>query len=78
MSKEELIEKLAALEHEQWSHWMHYLLSFVTPEIRKSFGDNLIRWERQMMTSYGHLSEKEKESDRVWARKVIKILEDNE
>ena len=74
--KAELVEELGSLEHEQWAHWMHYLLSVITPEIRKCFGDNLIGWERQMMTHYSHLSEKEKESDRVWARKVLQKIEE--
>lgn len=27
-----LLEKLAALEHEQWAHWMKYIISNYTPE----------------------------------------------
>jgi len=30
-----------------------------------------------MLTSYKNLSEKEKESDRLWADKVIKIFEES-
>ena len=74
--KTELIEKLADLEHKQWGHWMHYLLSKVTPEIRELLYEDITRWERQMMIHYSNLSEKEKESDRVWARKVPKILKE--
>lgn len=44
--KPEVVEALAALEHEQWAHW----------------------------TKYADLSEKEKESDREWARKVLEII----
>ena len=32
--------------------------------------------ERQMMTHYSNLSEKEKESDRVWVRKVLQKIEE--
>jgi len=61
-----LIEKLAALEHEQWAHWTRYMLDNLTPE-------NIQRWRRQIETPYEDLSEKEKESDRVWARKVMEL-----
>jgi hypothetical protein len=62
-----LIEKLAALEHEQWAHWTRYMLDNLTPE-------NIQRWRRQIETPYEDLSEKEKESDRVWARKVMELM----
>lgn len=65
--EEELIERLAELEHKQWAHWTMYMLNNLTQE-------NLKRWERQIETSYKDLSEKEKESDRVWARKVLEVL----
>jgi hypothetical protein len=59
-------EKVAALEHEQWAHWTAYMLDNLTPE-------NIERWRRQIKTPYSELSEKEKESDREWANKGIKI-----
>lgn len=65
----EIIEKLAELEHEQWAHWTKYMLDNLTDE-------NIARWKRQIEAPYEELSEKEKESDREWARKVLKILED--
>ncbi len=81
------IEQLAELEHDQWSHWMRYLFSKCFEQ--KKLGNNYIynktgnliipeelvkRWKRQMKTEHKDLSEKEKESDRVWAKKVIKLL----
>ena len=81
-----LREKLAALCHEQWSHWMEYLygkcdntISIYSVQgktqaiIPKEFTE---RWYRQMMTPYEELSEKEKESDRVEADKFIKLLKE--
>ena len=65
-----LIEKLAALEHEQWAHWTRYMLDNLTPE-------NIQRWRRQIETPYEDLSEKEKESDRVWARKVMELMQND-
>ena len=66
-----LIEKLAELEHEQWSHWTKHFLSNINPENKK-------RWKKQMTIKYHQLSEKEKESDRKWARKVLEILEETQ
>ena len=60
------VERLAALEHEQWAHWTRYMLDNLTPE-------NIERWERQIATPYSDLSESEKESDREWARKVVRL-----
>lgn len=63
----EMLEELADLEHEQWVHWTRYMLDNLTPE-------NIGRWKRQCDTPYSALSEKEKESDREWARKVLAIV----
>lgn len=62
-----ILEELADLEHEQWAHWTRYMLDNLTPE-------NIERWKRQCNTPYSALSEKEKESDREWARKVLAII----
>jgi len=37
--------------------------------------ENVNRWRKQIGTPYSELSEKEKESDRDWARIVIEVLE---
>ena len=65
----ELIEQMAELEHIQWAHWTAYMLDNLTPE-------NVERWKRQIKTPYSELSEKEKESDREWARKSFDIARD--
>lgn len=67
--KSRLREILADLEHQQWAHWTKYMLDNLTPE-------NIARWELQIITQYECLSEKEKESDREWAHKVIVLLEE--
>jgi len=66
-----LLERLAALEHEQWAAWTQHFLSNQTPE-------NLERWKRQMAATYEELSESEREADRVWARKVLALLNKRE
>ena len=63
-----LVEALAAQEHERWSGWEKYRGS------KGSNAVNLNRWKRQRETSYADLSEREKESDRVEARKTIALL----
>ncbi len=63
-----LIEKLAALEHEQWMTWAKTMLERegVTAETR-------IRWTRYMFP-YEELPDDIKEYDRLWARKVIEVI----
>jgi len=63
-------ERLADLEHEQWSHWIKYLL------VERHDDKDRERWYCQARTDYKDLSKKEKESDRVWADKVIKLISD--
>ena len=63
-----LREKFAELEHKQWSHWTKYLL------LKRHDDKDRERWLVQMNTEYNDLSEKEKNSDRKWADKVIKLI----
>ena len=63
---EKILEKLAALEHEQWVQWSRAVAHEVLPERRA-------RWERYWVP-YDELSEEVKEQDRVWARKVLQII----
>jgi len=62
-----LLERLAALEHEQWAAWTQHFLSNQAPE-------NLERWKRQVAATYEELSESEKEADRAWAQKILALL----
>ena len=64
----EMLERLAALEHEQWAHWTKYMIDNLNPE-------NLNRWKKQVNTPYSELTEAEKESDRNWARKALALLQ---
>lgn len=60
-------EQLAELEHDQWAHWTRYMLDNLTPQ-------NIERWRRQCDTPYSELTEKEKDSDREWADRSMKIM----
>ena len=73
-------EKIAEIQHAIWSHWMKYLFSKCYQESKEGEficvidGDCVERWKRQMNTSYSDLTEKEKESDRHQADKVLPLL----
>ena len=66
--EKELLEKLADLEHNQWWEWSRDLSR--KEELSK---ERLNRWDR-LWTFYRFLSEKSKEQDRVYARKIIELL----
>ena len=68
-------ERIAAVQHEIWSHWMRYLFS-VCGELNDDGSAtipayNVERWHRQMATGYADLTDKERESDRNQADKVL-------
>lgn len=76
---EGLIEKLADVEHERWSHWQRYLHS----KCERTKGGSLVipahlvrQWELQMNTPYSALSESEKESDREQVRRYLPVIAD--
>ncbi len=66
---DELVEKLAELEHEQWMEWSKSVARFV-PEWK------LAKWEH-FWVPYNELSEPVKEQDRIWARKALEILSEH-
>jgi len=84
MNDAELLEELAKLEHEQWCHWINYQLgcSAVDPDTgltEDGLTDDEARakwesWADLAQTPYEKLTEKQKDSDRVWARKVLNLI----
>ena len=78
LSSPALLEALAEIEHERWSHWQRYLHSRCA---RTADGSLVVpaglvaRWEQQMATPYGELSEPEKESDREQVRLYLPVIE---
>lgn len=72
-----IVEDLAHIEHQRWSHWQTYMHSM---GVRQADGSLLIprdlvdRWDRQSSTLYANLSEKEKESDREQVRKYLPFI----
>jgi hypothetical protein len=80
MSRENTREELADYAHEAWAGWMQYLFSKCqqdqhTPRNLIIPGDLVKRWDRQMKTPYKDLSEKEKDSDRIEAEKMLIIVD---
>lgn len=69
-----LLEELAAVEHERWSHWQRYMHSeceatddgglLIPPQLVE-------QWTTQLNTPYSALSEREKESDREQVRRYL-------
>ena len=74
----ELIEQLAAIEHERWSSWQRWMHDQC---VRDDDGSLTIpaglvsRWERQIDTPYADLTEREKESDREQVRRYWPLIE---
>jgi hypothetical protein len=72
-----LRERLAAIQHEIWAHWMKHLFSV---SIRNADGsytiplDKARRWHEQVQRHYTELSECEKDSDREQADKILVAL----
>jgi len=72
-----LVEQLAAVEHERWSHWQRYVH---TKCVRQPDGSLLLpaglvaRWEKQIDTKYAELDEQERESDREQVRKYLPLI----
>ena len=63
---DDLLERLAELEHEQWVAWSKAVADEVSAERRQ-------RWEA-CWVPYAELPDDVKEQDRVWARKVLSML----
>lgn len=70
-------ESVSDCSHDIWSHWMEYLFTKceVNPNGSYTIPKELVeRWERQVKTKYKYLSEKEKDSDREQADKIIDVI----
>jgi hypothetical protein len=62
------IEKLSELEHSQW--WSYSKNISETENISE---ERLNRW-KECWKPYSELTEEQKEQDRIWARKVLELL----
>lgn len=79
---EEIIEELAAIEHERWADWQSWVQR--TRCNVNSNGDYIIpasdaeRWARQIVTPYADLPEAEKQSDRDQVMRYWPLLKARE
>ena len=88
----DILEKLSDLEHQQWCEWSgsvsKEIFSLITILDRfeddltddekltvSRIKDKLARWDN-LQVNYFELSENEKEKDRIYAKKVLSILND--
>jgi hypothetical protein len=67
-SLKSVLESIADIEHRQWESWAKNIV-----KTEKISPERVKRWEK-LFVPYGELSEEEKDKDREWARKVIKIV----
>ena len=73
----DLIEELASVEHERWSHWQRYLHEHCVRGVDGSLtipADLVRHWATQMNTPYTQLSEEEKDSDREQVHRYLPII----
>jgi hypothetical protein len=74
---EDVIETLAAVEHERWSHWQRYMHERGVRQLDGSLlipADLVRRWQKQIETPYSELTEQEKDSDREQVRRYIPLI----
>lgn len=75
---DELLETLASVEHERWSHWQRYMHSKCIPHGDDGAllipADLVKRWDRLIVTPYSELTDDEKESDREQVRKYLPLI----
>jgi vacuolar-type H+-ATPase subunit H len=71
----DLLERLADLEHQQWSEFIDYLIRFAPIHGEKTAKDFWHKYYDLAQTPYEKLPEKAKESARQFARKVLTEFE---
>ena len=72
-----LKELLSDQIHRQWTDWMVYLFSktIVNEDGSRTIpAESVERWMQQLATDYRNLTEKEKDSDRDQADKILTLL----
>ena len=68
-----VIESLAEFFHNQWIHWMKYMIPIIE-ENNEETVESINKWKKQMKTPYKKLTNKEKESDREQVDKFFDFL----
>lgn len=79
LESEQLVDELAAIEHERWAHWQRYVHDHCQ---RQQDGSLVIpaelaaRWEAQIETPFVELTERERDSDREQVRRYLPVIID--
>lgn len=77
LESDELLERLASVEHERWAHWQAYIHNQCVPGDNGDLtipGELVSRWTTQINMPYEELSEAERESDRDQVRRYLPII----
>jgi hypothetical protein len=78
LQSHELMETLAAIEHERWAHWQRYMHAQCRPGADGALvipAELVARWTEQLSTPYVELPESQKESDREQVRRYLPAIE---
>ena len=71
----DLMEKLAEIEHERWADWQKWCHKVLRENCPSYDLERVLeRWDKQIATSYSDLSEQEKESDREQVRRYWNLI----
>lgn len=79
LDSDELIDRLAAMEHERWAHWQRYVHDHGERQNDGSLvipAELVTRWDTQIATVYADLSAKEQQSDQEQVRRYLPIILD--
>jgi hypothetical protein len=72
-----LLQELAAVEHERWSHWQQYMheQGHRQPDGSLTLPAELVsRWDKQIQTAYSDLSPAEQKSDQEQVQRYLPVL----
>lgn len=70
-------ERISDVQHDIWAHWMRWVFHIcpTNEDGSVTIPQHLVeRWQRQINTPYADLTEREKDSDREQADKVLNVL----
>lgn len=77
LTSDALLQKLAAVEHERWSHWQQYMhdKGERRPDGSLTLPPEMVRqWDQQIRTAYADLSPTEQESDQEQVQRYLPVL----
>lgn len=79
LESDELMRRLATVEHERWAHWQQYVHDHGQRQEDGSLvipAELVTRWDAQIAASYSALSAKEQQSDQEQVRRYLPTIID--